>query len=188
MDEPHHSSQLSQPLIVTPLQHHKSRCVHGYNTTQARAKMDIDAIGDPVDKLKAIQNDDVEDQDEMMILMMMTKKRKNVNLLLLVLLISQRINGLFAINFSQAKLETNEAKLLLDSSRDLFESSPLGLREGKCQERMNVKMNALIVLHSEIILNCENSCFVGEDQHEQWKRRPENPSRRSMINLCETNI
>ncbi|KAL2333136.1 hypothetical protein Fmac_014349 [Flemingia macrophylla] len=32
---------------------------------------------------------------------------------------------------------TDEAKLLLDFSRDLLESSPLGLREGKHQERMN---------------------------------------------------
>ncbi|KAL2326475.1 hypothetical protein Fmac_025533 [Flemingia macrophylla] len=32
---------------------------------------------------------------------------------------------------------TDEAKLLLDSSRDLLESSPLGFREGKRQERMN---------------------------------------------------
>ncbi|KAL2349105.1 hypothetical protein Fmac_003105 [Flemingia macrophylla] len=32
---------------------------------------------------------------------------------------------------------TDETKLLLDSSRDLLESSPLGFREGKRQERMN---------------------------------------------------
>ncbi|KAL2330769.1 hypothetical protein Fmac_018350 [Flemingia macrophylla] len=38
MGEPHHSSQLSQPLMATPLQHYKGQCVHGYNTTQARAK------------------------------------------------------------------------------------------------------------------------------------------------------
>ncbi|KAL2317003.1 hypothetical protein Fmac_030879 [Flemingia macrophylla] len=39
MGEPHQSSQLSQPLMATPLQHHKGQCLHSYNTIQARAKV-----------------------------------------------------------------------------------------------------------------------------------------------------
>ncbi|KAL2340214.1 hypothetical protein Fmac_008154 [Flemingia macrophylla] len=41
-----------------------------------------------------------------------------------------------AITFEES-MTTDEVKLLLDSSRDLLESSPLGFREGKRQKRMN---------------------------------------------------
>ncbi|KAL2330987.1 hypothetical protein Fmac_018568 [Flemingia macrophylla] len=38
MGDLHQSSRLSQPPMATPLQHHKGGSLHGYNTTQARAK------------------------------------------------------------------------------------------------------------------------------------------------------
>ncbi|TKY45917.1 Programmed cell death protein 2 [Spatholobus suberectus] len=95
---------------------------------------------------------------KMMILMMMTTK-KNMNLSLLVLLTNPRINGLFAVNISQAKAGGVPAWL-----------DPLNIPSGR----------HLFVTFVEILYN---SCF--RDQHEQWKRHPEKPSRSVKVFRCQ---